>query len=117
MDWLNARLYIRRAIVRQRVGETKTEFSNRPLAIGPQMLEALKVWRQATQFSDPEDWMFATPVKLGRLPWSADAINDAYLKACKGAEIVTDEMEQAASKVSRLAARRHVNSMYWLASY
>jgi integrase len=33
VDWFNSRLYIRRGIVRQRVGETKTEYSNRPLVI------------------------------------------------------------------------------------
>ena len=27
--------------------------------------------------------MVASPAKLGRLPWSADAVNDAYLKAAK----------------------------------
>ena len=31
VDWLDARLSIRRAIVRQRVGDTKTAYSNRPL--------------------------------------------------------------------------------------
>jgi integrase len=31
--------------------------------------------------------MFASPVQIGRLPWSADAVNDAYLKAAKSAGI------------------------------
>jgi hypothetical protein len=43
----------------------------------------VKRWKQASQFPKPEDWMFASPAKLGRLPWSADAVNDACLKAAK----------------------------------
>lgn len=87
VDWLNSKLYVRRGIVRQRVGETKTEYSNRPLAIDGAMLEVLKTWKQATQFSALEDWIFASPAQLGRLPWSHDAIGDAYLKAAKAAGI------------------------------
>jgi len=30
----------------------------------------LKQWKQMTQFSAQEDWIFASPVQLGRLPWS-----------------------------------------------
>ena len=30
----------------------------------------LKTWRQTTQFSSEEDWIFASPAKLGRLPIS-----------------------------------------------
>jgi integrase len=34
------------------------------------LLEVLKAWKQTTQFSAPEDWIFASPAQLGRLPWS-----------------------------------------------
>ncbi len=92
--------------------------------------------------------VFAAPVKLGRLPWSHDSVNDAYAKVAKIAgighvsshtmrhtyrswldavgtpiavqqrlmrhadirttmnvygDVVTDEMEQAHSKVVRMA--------------
>ena len=87
VDWLNSKLQIRRGIVRQRVGETKTEYSNRPLTIDARMLEVLKSLKQASQFPTSEDWMFAAPAKLGRLPWSADAVNDAYRKAATAAGI------------------------------
>jgi integrase len=87
VDWLNAKLHIRRGIVRQRIGDTKTEYSNRPLSIDAEMLQVLKVWKQSTQFAAPDDWVFASPVQIGRLPWSADAVNDAYLKAAKSAGI------------------------------
>lgn len=78
---------MQRSIVRQRTGDTKTEYSNRPLAIDGETLAVLKRWKQTTQFSGADDWIFASPVKLGRLPWSADAVNDAYLKASKTAGV------------------------------
>jgi integrase len=87
LDWLSARLTVQRGIVRQRVGDTKTEYSNRPLTIDAGMLEVFKAWKHTTQFSSPDDWVFAAPVKLGRLPWSHDSVNDAYAKAARAAGI------------------------------
>jgi len=70
VDWLNAKLRVERAIVRQRVGDVKTVYSGRLMSIDSGMLEVLKCWRQSTQFSGDSDWVFASPVKLGRLPVS-----------------------------------------------
>ena len=83
IDWLNGALRIQRGIVRQRVDETKTHYSERALPIDAEMLEALKRWRQSAQFRAGDDWVFASPVQIGRLPYSADALNDAYEKAGK----------------------------------
>jgi integrase len=33
-------------------------------------LRGLKVWKQTTEFSADGDWIFASPVKIGRLPYS-----------------------------------------------
>ena len=49
------------------------------------MLELLLQWKRDGQFADGEDWIFASPAQSGRLPWSADAVNDAYLKAATAA--------------------------------
>jgi integrase len=45
------------------------------------MLQALQDWKQLTQFSGPDDWMFASPVKLGRLPVSYAGVWQALRKA------------------------------------
>lgn len=87
IDWLNGALRIQRGIVRQRVDETKTHYSERALPIDAEMLEALKRWRQSTQFRASDDWVFASPVQIGRLPYSADALNDAYEKAGKASGV------------------------------
>ena len=81
VDWLNGRLRVERGIVCQVVDEVKTAESRRALHIDNEMLNTLKLWKQTTQFCGPEDWMFASPVWLGRLPWSYDQVWRMYQKA------------------------------------
>jgi integrase len=87
VDWLNGKLRVERGIVRQRVGDVKTETSHKAITVTQTMSETLKVWKQATQFSAQEDWMFASPSQLGNQPWSSDAVGDAYKKAALAAGI------------------------------
>jgi len=89
VDWLNATLRVQRSIVRQRVGDTKTEYSERAMPIDSEMLDVLKRWKQTTAFQAGEDWVFASPSQIGRLPWSADSLNDAYKKAGKASGVAT----------------------------
>ncbi len=84
VDWLNGRLRVERGIVCQIVDDVKTSESRRTLHIDKDMLDTLKLWKQTTQFSCPDDWMFASPAQLGRLPWSYDQVWRMYQKA--GAE-------------------------------
>jgi integrase len=70
VDWLNSKLRVERGIVEQNVDDVKTPESQQSLFIAAEILEVLKLWKQNTQFSAPDDWMFASPVKLGRLPYS-----------------------------------------------
>jgi integrase len=70
VDWLNSRLSIKRGIVEQVVDECKTEGSARTFTLADDLLNRLKSWKQLAEFSGAEDWVFASPVKLGRLPYS-----------------------------------------------
>lgn len=70
VDWLNGTLRVERGIVRQQVDDVKTIYSGRSMSIDKAMLETLNAWRQLTEFSMDNDWMFASPMKLGRLPVS-----------------------------------------------
>ena len=81
VDWLGGKLRVERGIVRQRVADTKTIYSRRQMSIDAEMLEVLKLWKQTTQFSAQEDWIFASPVKLGRQPWSFDQVLRSFVKA------------------------------------
>jgi integrase len=87
VDWLNGNLRVERAIVCQQVGDVKTAESRRYLTIDRELLEALKSWKQTSQFSAPGDWMFASPVQHGQLPWSYDQIWRVYQKAAEKSSI------------------------------
>ena len=81
VDWINGKLTGERGIVCQQVDDVKTTESRKSLAISPELLEAVKAWKQAAQFSFLEDWIFASPVQLGRLPWPYDQVWHTYQKA------------------------------------
>jgi integrase len=87
VDWLNAKLRVERGIVRQIVDDVKTVNSERALHIDADMLRVLQTWRQETQFSAPEDWSFASPVKLGRQPFSYTGVLHVFQKAAEKAGI------------------------------
>jgi len=87
VDWLDNRLRIERGIVERNVDDVKTDDSRKTLTISTDMLEKLKVWKQTTKFSAPEDWMFASPIQHGRSPWSYDQVWRVYQKAGKAAGI------------------------------
>lgn len=87
VDWLHGRVLIERGIVCQNVEDVKTSESRKQLVIAGELLTALKTRKQAAQFPTPDDWMFASPVQLGRLPWSYDQVWRVYQKAAKAAGI------------------------------
>jgi hypothetical protein len=50
--------------------DVKSTHSARKMECADELLEVLNRWRQITQFSTPEDRVFASPYKLGRHPLS-----------------------------------------------
>jgi integrase len=70
VDWLGSRLSIRRGIVEQVVDDVKTEGSAKAFSLASELLARLQSWKQLSDFPGAEDWIFASPVKLGRLPYS-----------------------------------------------
>lgn len=87
VDWLNKTVRIERGVVKQIVDNVKTNCSARTMTCADELLEVLKQWRQITQFSTPEDWMFASPVKLGRQPYGYTHVWRTLGKAAKVAGI------------------------------
>ena len=74
---------VERGIVRQHVDDVKTIYSGRLMSIDNAMLEILNGWRQSTQFATEVDWMFASPVKLGKLPVSYPWVWLIFQRAAK----------------------------------
>jgi integrase len=89
VDWLNGKLRIERGIVCQNVDEVKTINSERAMSVAPEVLAVLKSWKQTTQFSSQGDWIFASPVKIGRLPFSYTGVLHVFQKAAAAAGIGT----------------------------
>jgi integrase len=87
VDWLDGKLAVERGIVRQRIADTKTQGSRRALHISSDLLDVLKMWKQSTEFSADEDWMFASPARLGRQPWCYDEVLRRFSKAGEAAGI------------------------------
>ena len=40
------------------------------MTVVPELLAVLTNWKQSSEFPEEEDWVFASPLKLGRLPYS-----------------------------------------------
>src|SRR5215469_1441731 len=87
LNWLKSKLHVEFGIVRQHLDDVKTDESRKHMTICSDVLEVLKVWKQATQFSAPEDWVFASPAQLGKLPWSYPQVWKVFQKAAEAAGI------------------------------
>jgi len=83
VDWLNGRLRVERSIVRQHLDDVKTAESRKRLSINSDLLDVLKAWKQVTPFSAQDDWIFASPARLGRLPWSYPRTWQVFKKAAE----------------------------------
>jgi integrase len=50
-------------------------------------MERLKIWKKSSEFSGADDWIFASPFKLGRLPFSYTGTRQELGRASKAAGI------------------------------
>src|SRR5258708_17240539 len=87
VDWLNSRLSVKRGIVQQVVDECKTAGSAKTVTLADDLLNRLKSWKQLTEFSGAEDWIFASPFNIGRLPYSYGGTRDELARAAKASGI------------------------------
>jgi integrase len=70
VDWMGRKLNVEHGIVNQHLDCVKTEGSRRAMNLDPRLLSVLSAWRQRSEFRGAGDWIFPSPVKLGRLPYS-----------------------------------------------
>jgi integrase len=70
VNWFNGLLRVERGIVEQHVDDVKTPESRQSLVIANDLLARLKQWKESTEFPAESDWIFASPTKLGRQPYS-----------------------------------------------
>jgi integrase len=70
VDWLKGTLKIERGICEQKVDTVKSQESHKELTLAPELVERLAAWKAVTDFAAQDDWIFASPVQIGRLPYS-----------------------------------------------
>ncbi|HWY69218.1 MAG TPA: site-specific integrase [Terriglobales bacterium] len=88
INWINGELRLQRAVVKQVEDEVKTVHSSKPLALDPRILDLLKQHRQNSIFTEPEDWIFASPEKHGKLPRGYTSFWEKLGRACQDAGLV-----------------------------
>ena len=73
-------IHIKRGIVYNVVGATKSGASKSRIPIAPTVLASLERWRRETPYAAPEDWVFASPRMKGRKPYRSNTLVANHLK-------------------------------------
>jgi integrase len=85
IDFEREELDIVRSIVCGVEGRCKTEASQKPVPMHPQLAEALIAWRQQCRFKTSDDWVFASRLHNGRKPyWGAVILRHYIQPAAEG---------------------------------
>jgi integrase len=88
VDFENLELHVTRSIALQRVGPCKTEASQKPVPLDPELAEVLLMWRRKSAYPTDGDWIFASPASKGALPYWSFSIFRVYIRpALKAAKI------------------------------
>ncbi len=69
-----------RSVVFQVISPCKTEASQKPIPLDPQLADALLLWRQHTRYKGPEDWVFASPATRGHHPYWVQCIMRTFIR-------------------------------------
>lgn len=87
VDWLDSTLNVQRGIVEQVVADVKTEGSARAFKLTGEMLERLKSCKLRSDFPGDGNWIFASPIKFGRLPYSYTGVWRELVRAAETAKV------------------------------
>lgn len=63
-----------RSLVDQIEGKPKTETSRKPLPMSAELVAALTAWWKQTSYANATDWVFASPMSFGKLPYWPDML-------------------------------------------
>jgi hypothetical protein len=80
--------------------------SAKTFVLAEDLLARLKAWKQTSQFSAAEDWVFASPFKLGRLPYSYTGTRMELVRASEAAKI--GSISTVAAIKTRATALQHI---------
>ena len=80
IDFNNQQVNVRRSIVKQHVGPTKTEASQKPIPLDDYLVDDLKRWRKETPYWRESDYVFASAKKKGKQPYWLSRIMQHHIK-------------------------------------
>jgi integrase len=69
-----------RGVVRQHIGDMKTEASRKPIAMDAGLAEMLLNWRLRSAFNQSADWIFASPEMNGAQPYWPESLLRRHLR-------------------------------------
>ncbi len=84
IDFGNLEIRIQRSIYLGVVGRCKTAASRKPIPMDPALAYELWAWKQQSKYSDPDDWVFASPRTKGRKPYTPDIILTKIIRPAAG---------------------------------
>lgn len=92
VDFENLELHVTRSIALQRVGPCKTEASQKPVPLDPELAEVLLMWRRQSAYPMQDDWIFASPACGGKLPYWSFSIFRVYIRPALKAAGITGKV-------------------------
>jgi integrase len=87
VDWLGEQFQVCRSVVAQIEDDTKTQRSEAVLPLSDAEIEMLKAWRKVSDFTEPTDYIFASPYQAGEKPYSFTGFKQVLWRACDDAGI------------------------------
>ena len=80
LDFEDLVMYVRRAYVWGRFKVPKSKASKAPVPMHPLLAGFMQDWYQATSYSQPGDWVFASARMKGKQPRSASILVEDYVR-------------------------------------
>jgi integrase len=92
VDFETLELHVTRSIALQHVGPCKTEASQKPVPLDPELAEVLLMWRRQSPYPMDGDWVFASPARKGKLPYWSFSIFRVYIRPALEAAGITGKV-------------------------
>jgi integrase len=80
VDFASGEIRLSRGIVRQRIGQMKTEVSRKPVPLDAGLADVLTQWRECCPYNQDADYLFGSPDKNGKQPYWANAAMEKHIK-------------------------------------
>ncbi len=80
VEFDNLQIIVQRSIYGNVVGNCKTEASKKPVPMDPILAAELWTWKQHSSYSQPHDWVFASPRTKGKNPYWPDSILSSVIR-------------------------------------